>query len=66
MLSAGITETEYLLPEVHDIGLTFPLGASRLCSIPGDAIEFGKLSSRKRGGPASDAELFKQASPSAS
>lgn len=45
--SDGPWTTLYFLPGVHDIGLAFPLRASRQYYIPGDAVVYGTLSSTK-------------------
>jgi hypothetical protein len=47
--SDGPWTTLYFLPGVHDVGLAFPLRANRQYYIPGDAIVYGTLSSRKWG-----------------
>ena len=47
--SDGLWTTLYFLPGVHDVGLAFPLRASRQYYIPGDAIVYGTLSNRKWG-----------------
>ena len=45
----GPWTTLYFLPGVHDVGLAFPLRANRQYYIPGDAVIYGTLSSRKWG-----------------
>ncbi len=45
--SDGSWTTLYFLPGVHDVGLAFPLRASRNYYIPGDAIVYGTFSNRK-------------------
>lgn len=45
----GSWNTLYFLPGVHDVGLAFPLRASRNYYIPGDAIVYGTLSNQKWG-----------------
>ena len=47
--SDGPWTTLYFLPGVHDVGLAFPLRANRQYYIPGDAMVYGTLSSRKWG-----------------
>ena len=47
--SDGPWTTLYFLPGVHDVGLAFPLHASRQYYIPGDAIVYGTLSNQKWG-----------------
>jgi hypothetical protein len=47
--SDGPWSTLYFLPGVHDVGLAFPLRGNRRYYIPGDAIVYGTLSSRKWG-----------------
>ncbi len=45
----GPWTTLYFLPGVHDLGLAFPLRANRQYYLPGDAMVYGTLSSRKWG-----------------
>lgn len=45
----GAWTTLYFLPGVHDVGLGFPLRADRQYYLPGDAMVYGTLSSRKWG-----------------
>jgi hypothetical protein len=47
--SDGPWTTLYFLPGVHDIGLGFPVRAGRQYYLPGDAMVYGTLSSRKWG-----------------
>jgi len=47
--SDGPWTTLAFLPGVHDVGLAFPLRASRNYYIPGDAIVYGTFSNRKWG-----------------
>jgi hypothetical protein len=47
--SDGPWTTLYFLPGVHDLGLAFPLRANRQYYLPGDAMVYGTLSSRKWG-----------------
>ena len=47
--SDGPWTTLYFLPGVHDLGLAYPLRANRQYYLPGDAIVYGTLSSRKWG-----------------
>jgi hypothetical protein len=45
----GAWTTLYFLPGVHDIGVGFPVQAGRQYYLPGDAMVYGTLSSRKWG-----------------
>jgi hypothetical protein len=45
----GDWTTLYFLPGVHDVGVAFPLRSNRSYYIPGDAMVYGTLSSRKWG-----------------
>lgn len=45
----GPWKTLYFLPGVHDLGLGFPLRPDRQYYVPGDAMVYGTLSSRKWG-----------------
>ncbi len=45
----GPWTTLYFLPGVHDVGVAFPVRANRQYYIPGDAMVYGTLSSRKWG-----------------
>jgi hypothetical protein len=47
--SDGPWTTLYFLPGVHDIGVGFPVRAGRQYYLPGDAMVYGTLSSRKWG-----------------
>ncbi len=56
--SDGPWKTLYFLPGVHDIGVAFPLHASRNYYIPGDAIVYGTMSNHEQWDDGHDIRVF--------